>query len=485
MKGSLVTDLNSDLMVDFKDFAILADGWQTAYDMSDLATMASEWLKSEPNIQINIYSDPINGYVNIGINGFTSDTQRVFLLADGKYVGEIFGFANSDTLGMDISESGGQEQHLKAISISNSGQVTCSNIANFAFSCPLNYCFLSESYEPNKPCYFAAYNSGAGDVSVNVYADGGNLVWSQTYSGNSILDSIPAGITNSYEFDYVSFDKSSGQTLATKFTDPVNPPLRDVRALIILPDRGIRFRDYRLISEVQKAFKNRGVIYEKLWGRSATYSNIAFCGWVGINIKYMFIDAHGHYRLQKILDDTWVLRTVIQLYDGPVVSMKRSDFTDPNKVPSWCQDLEIWEDHTKSFYSMGFTTLEFVYSNACWGGHLKINANNQLVEGQPGQIGIFDGPHSDMSLALGMGETSKSRVYQGWFGEVWTNFLWQNDYSQFSQDIWKTLGQGDNLVQAITYAISQQTEFDDPNAPVNTYRLKGQGFLTDIRLSGN
>jgi len=118
-------------------------------------------------------------------------------------------------------------------------------------------------------------------------------------------------------------------------------------------------------------------------------------------------------------------------------------------------------------------------------GHLKINANDQLVEGQPGQVGLFDLPDSDMSLALGMGETSKSRVYQGWFGEVWTNFLWQNDYSQFSQDIWKTLGQGDNLAQAITYAISQQTEFDDPNAPVNTYRLKGQGFFTDIRLSGN
>ena len=43
-------------------------------------------------------------------------------------------------------------------------------------------------------------------------------------------------------------------------------------------------------------------------------------------------------------------------------------------------------------------------------GRLKINANNQLVEGQPGQIGIFDGPHSDMSLALGMGETSISHM---------------------------------------------------------------------------
>lgn len=124
-------------------------------------------------------------------------------------------------------------------------------------------------------------------------------------------------------------------------------------------------------------------------------------------------------------------------------------------------------------------------SDCCYSGRLKINASNQLVIGQPGYIGLFDGPHSDMSLALRMDDTSRSRVYQGWYDKVWTNFLWQNEFSAFSQDEWYILGQGENLAQAITYAISQQTEFDDPNAPVNTYRLKGQGFFTDIRLSGN
>jgi hypothetical protein len=99
--------------------------------------------------------------------------------------------------------------------------------------------------------------------------------------------------------------------------------------------------------------------------------------------------------------------------------MKQSDFL-PGQAPSWCQSLEgNFEYTTRSFYAMGFDSLEFVYSDACYGGHLKINANNDLVEGQPGYMGGFDGPHSDMSIALGMGETSKTRFYQGWYDKAW------------------------------------------------------------------
>ena len=321
------TDLNNDLIVDFKDFAILANGWQTAYQMADLAIMASEWLQAEPNIEINIYGDSRSGYVDVGISGFTSDTQRVFLLADGKYVEEIFGFENGDTLGIDISESGGQEQQLKAVSINNNGRVTCSNIKNVAFSCPLNYCLLSESYEPNKPCYFSAFNPAAGNVSVNVYADGGNLVWSQTYSGNSILGSIPAEITSQHEIDYVSFDTSGGGWSITKISDPAEPDLSfDIKALIILPNLGIRLCDFRTIWAVQKAFKDRGVKYKRLGGQSANYDNITW--YAGTNpVKYIYIGAHGGYALGG------VLRTYVVLSDGRAVSVKRTDFIDPNNAP--------------------------------------------------------------------------------------------------------------------------------------------------------
>jgi hypothetical protein len=137
---------------------------------------------------------------------------------------------------------------------------------------------------------------------------------------------------------------------------------------------------------------------------------------------------------------------------------------------------------------MGFNSLEFAYFDTCHSGRLKLNAIGLLAEGQPGQIGLFDGPHSDMSLALGMDDISESRVYQGWYGENLSDFppVWpfETEYQKWSRYQWESLGAGNNLEQAIMETINQQTEFGDED-PVNNYRLKGQGLLTDIRLSSN
>jgi hypothetical protein len=137
---------------------------------------------------------------------------------------------------------------------------------------------------------------------------------------------------------------------------------------------------------------------------------------------------------------------------------------------------------------MGFDDLEFVYSNTCYGGRLKINASNQLVVGQPGQSGVFDLPHSDMSYALGMADTSRDCAFQGWYDKAWFALNGASPFSKWTLDEWSELSEGvvgGDLYTAIQYAISRQTEFDDPNAPVNKYRLRGQGYLTDIKLNGN
>ena len=136
---------------------------------------------------------------------------------------------------------------------------------------------------------------------------------------------------------------------------------------------------------------------------------------------------------------------------------------------------------------MGFNSLEFAYFDTCHSGRLKINAIGLLTVGQPGQIGLFDGPHSDMSLALGMDDTSESRVYKGWYNKTESKLqVWplETAHQKWSRYQWESLGEGNNLSQAIVDTINQQTEFGDED-PVNNYRLKGQGFITDIRLSSN
>jgi hypothetical protein len=91
-----------------------------------------------------------------------------------------------------------------------------------------------------------------------------------------------------------------------------------------------------------------------------------------------------------------------------------------------------------------------------------------------------------MSLALGMDYPGRSRVYQGWYGPVPVG-LWpfETEYQKWTRIEWEFLGAGLNLDGAIMYAIDGQTEFTDPNAPVNTYRLKGQGLMIDLVLNND
>jgi hypothetical protein len=99
-----------------------------------------------------------------------------------------------------------------------------------------------------------------------------------------------------------------------------------------------------------------------------------------------------------------------------------------------------------------------------------------LVEGQTRQIGIFDGPYSDIGLALGMGETSISRVYQGWYSMYYSRLWpWSTEYHE-----WTQLGEGDNLDDALIYAINHTDWI--PNGPHDNFRLMGQGDLTDLRI---
>jgi hypothetical protein len=147
--------------------------------------------------------------------------------------------------------------------------------------------------------------------------------------------------------------------------------------------------------------------------------------------------------------------------------------------------LLIWEKRAKSFYQMGFTSLEFVHFDCCCSGRLTINSYNQLVEG--GEIGqAFDGPHSDMSWALRMHNPLKSQAYLGWWGPVPEGNpppVPEDAYQKWTRNMWKKLGEGDDFYQALLYAISQQTDFT-PKAPANNFRLKGEeeDFLWEIYL---
>ena len=134
---------------------------------------------------------------------------------------------------------------------------------------------------------------------------------------------------------------------------------------------------------------------------------------------------------------------------------------------------------------MGFNSLEFAYFDTCYSARLIINEYNQLVQGLPGQQGLFEFhfPQSDMSFALGMASGYRDCAYQGWYDKAISKFtlLYETEYQRWSRLEWYALEDGMNLFDALNHVIEQQYYFD-VNDPVNCYRLKGTGDLTNIYL---
>ena len=247
---------------------------------------------------------------------------------------------------------------------------------------------------------------------------------------------------------------------------------------MIMPDEKLFIFDPQVRYKVLKAFVDRGIKVKRFEGSQATWENVARYGQYGF-VKYIYILAHGDYNIGEETDNE-ILRTFVKLADGWTASCKHSEYTSP---PSWCEPFnEYTETHIKTWASMGFDRLVFVYSDACYGGRLKIDGTGNLVEGQPGQIGLFDGPHSDLSLALQLNDTYESRAYHGWWDKGWLGAIAQTSYQEWAKDVWLKMGEGKNLNEALNYAISETEDFSD-DAAVNNYRLKGQGLLTDIRIT--
>jgi hypothetical protein len=349
----------------------------------------------------------------------------------------------------------------------------------------LNYCIFPSGYESGILLNFSAINPSEGNVYVELFADGGESVWSHTYSGISILGSIPADITSQHYLDYITLSASSGISPIKK---PINPKIKEreidpaTEALIIQPNLWLDLAGCDMLNQVERAFIQNGIKFTRLGWAYATSPLVAAYGWT-CPIRYLYVLSHGGYQYDK---NGGVLRTRIELVDGVAVSVKRNDFP-PYQWPSWCEELELKLEYSPvfSWAAMGFHSLEFAYFNCCYAGRLKINANNQLVIGQQGQIGVFDGPHSDMSYALGMANTNRDCAFQGWYDKAWFALNGASPFSKWTLDEWSELSEGvvgGDLYTAIQYAISRQTSFLDPNAPVNTYRLKGQGLLNAIGL---
>jgi hypothetical protein len=80
-------------------------------------------------------------------------------------------------------------------------------------------------------------------------------------------------------------------------------------------------------------------------------------------------------------------------------------------------------------------------------------------------------------------DTYKARCYHGWYNPGWVGTIGnRTSYQNWAGNVWGKLKEGQNLLDALNYAIQENDNFT-PDSAINNYRLKGQGLLTNIYLS--
>ncbi len=188
---TLQADYDGNFKVDFKDFAILANGWKSIYDVNNLSQMADEWLSTisgHPAISISVDGDAnnLNGEVGISVAGCSYSTSEVHIFMDGQLIGETI-YESDDIPGITINTPSyiNGSHFLKAVVSDFNGLVTLSENLAVDFNNPV-YCLnIDDTYEPNQPFRILGINAAEGNSIVKLSKWwNGEIIWSQQTSGD-------------------------------------------------------------------------------------------------------------------------------------------------------------------------------------------------------------------------------------------------------------------------------------------------------------
>jgi hypothetical protein len=201
--NGLNADLNQDEIVNFNDFAILANGWETIYDMNDLKILADRWLwvKLMPNVIPSFDVDPNNlhGYVEISIDSQNwQRVYKVFALIDGEPYGEFSIYGSTyeyPVMRIDTQIFANGPHQIKIVSIDFDLNVVCSQVTQVVFNNELSNIVRDRGYVLGEPFYLYAYSSAGHTVEILDY---NGVKYSESFSGD-INAVIPPEAFNDYE----------------------------------------------------------------------------------------------------------------------------------------------------------------------------------------------------------------------------------------------------------------------------------------------
>jgi len=440
----LAGDLNYNWHTDFKDFAILANDWQTTYDFNEFAALAGTWLKyggPTPNIVPSFNQDPnnVSGDLRMTINVPEPNIHRVFVMLDGERYGEfddLFEFAD---LIMETEPYLNGTHSIKIVYMYDDMAI-CSQPIEVIFNNNISALRGSDGFVPGEDYHLYGLGNGTYRVQVEDIVNE-NIVYSQTFTDNVEVHIDANSFPEEYGLYEIDIDQETLLLIATwqdivekvigrKFKKEDFPQDWPIKMVVSIGDKKLEKDKEKCWRACVKAAVRKGIWPVFLNAKACTWDNLSYC--LQLNkVKMWYHVSHGNYDLLGQPP-----RQCISTANGKVFSYLKKDF-DPNHIPPDYKKLSWFYENNHSIAELGLvgsSKMIWVQFNACYSAH---------TTEFPVMLGIL--PIKD-PLMIG------KQIFIGWKESALVHDI-LGKYNQFEEDYWDFLRQGYNLKDSVEYAL--------------------------------
>lgn len=499
--GFLSADLDGNLTVDFKDFALLANGWQTTYQMTDLAVMADEWLdRFVLGAMLDQEPNSVSGVISITLV-CPSDDIAYSLFIDGQYLTAFLG----GDIAIPTYEYRNGNHELKVVGVTLDDEVLVGKPIQFTAYNRLHNLTGSESYKYAQRYSISGFyepNDGS-TISFELKDLDENVIW-QNSSAGSFDITVPAGVLQS-PYNELTIREIEGESMGgglslettgsdwpaswikeivKEFDVTSDPNCANARSLLVGVKKGfLGIGDWTYNRrEVWKEYLNackKGNFAPTicLFFGQATQANIKTA--FGLSgVKSIMIITDGNRNVGK------TYRTFFMAWDGPYFSYLRRNWEgDPNKYEPLPDEYEKGYSVADQIDSFHQRDRMYVFIDACKNGTSCMPSSwfETLGIPEPNDNNYSSGEYwktSDMARVFDIyPDILETRLYMGWRGEAFKgNPL--THYNNFLKIIWEDVGSSNPNKNRFDFAISDAATRDWGNRiPAGNFSLVGNSAI--------
>jgi len=492
-------DLNSDGITNFIEFAALANQWQSI-------EMYIEMFNAETLQAVD--SKNIFGYVGMQLKDIPLDAGIISVYVDDVQVGGwMLGWSHEERLiGFESDMFSNGWHTIRLVSTSLILGVTNHEPINVYFNNLLHRVSAGNQFHPDEDYTYRGFYDGGNTLDVQLTNQEGQVIWSNTYSGNHINITIPGAIFESAQFCELSITEIEGVAmLTTGESGPVTAAgsssfikkdltkkfkktdwLNGAMMVIVLPNKDVYKVRKPAIIECAKACDARGVIWVALHEHDVTEENLRYLFSKPI-CKYIYWCGHANSHVGAAVGVEGVQRTHTVCWE--VDEGLIWDSWKERGVFSWTNDGDF--PLPNDWDVRGFSL---------WDLNMYQSWNKKIIFVD----GCLSASYHDMAGAYGVfsdqGWGSRDQIYIGWRTKVLVSTgVMENIVGNTTEGVrifWEEMGEGKSIwdsfyetqtsggvgMRKALWGDNGLINIGDRDGDDNIF-LYGNGIVTNIKLN--